>query len=277
MDHRDRGDVHGVPGVALERPDAPLAQDHVRVAARQHVLRRQQPFLDGGRDAALEEDRGGAAPQLPQQGVVLHVAGADLQDVRVPGHEVDLADVHDLRDHLEALGVGGVAHEPQPLLAQPLEAVGRAARLERAAPQHLGARLLDGGGGGGDLLLGLHRARPGHDDHLVAADAEAAERHRGVLRPEGPARQLVGLGDAHHLVHAVHHLDEAGIEPPVAPHRAQHAAQLPGRPVHVELVLHQVRDDLLNLILARALFHHDNHGPALPRPSVSADPPDSPG
>src|SRR5438034_4148663 len=39
--------VKGEPGSGLEGADAPLAEDHVAVALRQDVLRREQPFLDG--------------------------------------------------------------------------------------------------------------------------------------------------------------------------------------------------------------------------------------
>ena len=122
---------------------------------------------------------------------------------RVLGDQLDLADVHHLGDHLQVVRVGGAPQHLQPLLAEPLEAVRRAARLERAAAQDLRAGALDGRGGGHHLLVGLRRARAGHDDHLVAADPHVVDRDDGVLGLEGAAGALVRLGDAQHLVHAV--------------------------------------------------------------------------
>ena len=105
------------------------------------------------------------------------------------------------------------AQHLQARFAEPLEAVRRAARLERAAAQHLGARALDGRGGRLDLLLGLGRARARHDDHLVAADPHVADDDDGVLRLERAARELVRLGDAQHFVHAVLDLEQAAGRP----------------------------------------------------------------
>ena len=51
--------------------------------------------------------------QLPQQREVLHVAGADLEDVRVALDELDLADLHHLGDELEIVAIGGRAQHLQ--------------------------------------------------------------------------------------------------------------------------------------------------------------------
>src|SRR5688572_148574 len=124
LDHRDGGDVERVPRCRLERADAALAEDDVVVAAGQDVFRRQQPLLDRRRDTALEQHRLALVTQFPQQGEVLHVAGADLEDVTVVGDQLDLAAVHHLRDQLQVVGVGRAPQHLQSRLAQPLEAVG---------------------------------------------------------------------------------------------------------------------------------------------------------
>jgi hypothetical protein len=61
----------------------------------------------------------------------------------VAADQLDLADVHHLGDELQVVRVGRAPQHLQPLLAEPLEAVGRAARLERAAAQDLGTGALD--------------------------------------------------------------------------------------------------------------------------------------
>ncbi len=84
-------------------------------------------------------------------------------------------DVHHFGDERHVLGVAGLAEHPQPFLAEALEAVRRASRFERAAAEDLGARLSDGGRRRAHLLVGLRRARSGHDDHLVAAYSNVAD------------------------------------------------------------------------------------------------------
>src|SRR5215207_954472 len=48
---------------------------------------------------------------------------------------------------------------------------------------------------------------------------------------------------------------------------AEHGAQGAGRSVHVEALLDEVRDDVLNLLFAGVCGHHDNHDSS-PLPSV---------
>ena len=147
----------------------------------------------------------------------------------------------------------------QPFLAEALEAVWRAAGLERASAEDLGARAADSRGGRPHLLLGLGRARARHDDHFVATDADVADRNHGAFGLEGPARQLVRLGDAHDLVHSVEHLDQPGLRTVLADH-AEHGARDARRPVHVHPDLDQTGHDELDLRFAGPFFHYDNHG-----------------
>ena len=57
VEERHRGEIHRVPGVRLERPDAALAQDHVGIPGADDVLGGHQEFLDGRAVAALEHHR----------------------------------------------------------------------------------------------------------------------------------------------------------------------------------------------------------------------------
>src|SRR5436190_2054844 len=135
---------HGVEvereaGRRLERADAALGKDHVPVALGEDVLRGKQPLLDGRRHTALEKHRLARAPRLLKKGVVLHVASAQLQDVRVLSDEADVAGGDDLGHDLEAcLGAGG-GHHLQRRLAEALDGIGRGAWLERSAPRESSA------------------------------------------------------------------------------------------------------------------------------------------
>ena len=55
LDHRNRGDVHGVAHVSVEGAYAALAQNHVVVSAGHDVLGAEQQLFDGGGHAALEQ------------------------------------------------------------------------------------------------------------------------------------------------------------------------------------------------------------------------------
>ena len=83
------------------------------------------------------------------------------------------------------------------------------------------------------------------------------------LRLERPARELVRLGDAQHLVDAVEHLDQPLVGMPLAD-GAEHGARHAGRPVHVHAHLDEARDDLFDLRLGGPFFHYYDHGFCLP-------------
>ena len=115
---RDRQQVEGEPVGGLERADPALAEDHVRVALLEHVLRRHQQVVEGRRQPALEQHRLAAAPDLGQQLVVLHVAGADLDHVGDLDHVLDVADVHQLGDDRQPGLLLGLLEQPQALDAR---------------------------------------------------------------------------------------------------------------------------------------------------------------
>src|SRR4030043_373570 len=64
----------GAAGGGLGGADAALAEDDVAVAMGEDVLGGQQPLLDGGPHAALEEHGLVDLAHLVQEGEVLHVA-----------------------------------------------------------------------------------------------------------------------------------------------------------------------------------------------------------
>ena len=74
-----------------------------------------------------------------QERKVLHVARADLQAIGVFLDQVKIARVHDFGDDRQAGFAPGFGQETEPILAQPLEAVGRSPRFESAAAQNIGA------------------------------------------------------------------------------------------------------------------------------------------
>src|SRR5579864_1964108 len=105
------GNIERIASVGLESAYTALAGDDVVIASRHDVLGGKQEFLDGRGDAALEKDRLLQLAELAQQIEVLHVARADLQDVDVRHHLLDLRNLHDLADHQQIELVSGFTEQ----------------------------------------------------------------------------------------------------------------------------------------------------------------------
>ena len=194
-EERDRGQVERVAGVRLEGPDAALAQDHVRVARAEDVLGGHQPLLDRRAKAALEQDRPGDPPDVAQERVVLHVAGADLEHVDVLGDELDLAGSMTSVTTGSPVRSRASARKRRPSTPRPWNAYGRGARLERAAADDRGAGRLDRVSRVEQLLAALDRARPGHHRERAVADDRVEDRDDRVLGVELARGQLERAGD----------------------------------------------------------------------------------
>ena len=96
---------------------------------------------------------------LLEQVEVLHVAGADLEDVGISFDHLDLARVHDFGDDRHAEAVSGRLEDLEPVAAEPLEAVGAGAGLERPAAQDVGPGLAHPRGDLEEERFALDRAR----------------------------------------------------------------------------------------------------------------------
>ena len=159
LDRGDGAEVERVARVGLEGADAAFAEENVGIAVRQDVLGRQQPFLDLHAEAALEQDRLAAAGRLGDEGEILRIAGADLEDVgMLPPRDRRRARKalrSRCRDRIPFCRLGEKA---QAFLGETLEFIRRRAGLVRAAAQEGRALGLDRLGGGHELLLAFHRA-----------------------------------------------------------------------------------------------------------------------
>ena len=62
--------------------------------------------------------------------IVLHIARADLQNIHVADHHLNLRSVHDFAHAKEAEFFGGLTHKFQALFAHALKRVGRCAGLK---------------------------------------------------------------------------------------------------------------------------------------------------
>ena len=164
-----------------------------------------------------------AAPGALEQRVVLHVARADLNDVRdlEPPASIPSASIASVTIR-SPVSSRACASSSQPRLSQPLERVGRAARLEGAGPEHRGAGFAHGPGGLENLALALHRAGARHDHDLVASDREpAGEPDDGGLRLPLAGDLLVRLGDVDDLLDAGECGEPGAVDPPIVADQAR--------------------------------------------------------
>ena len=83
LQHRDGGHIQRGAGGGQAAADAPLAQDHLLVAAGEDILCRQQQLLHGGGGAPLQQDGLARLSKRLQQGKVLHIPRAHLPHVHI--------------------------------------------------------------------------------------------------------------------------------------------------------------------------------------------------
>jgi hypothetical protein len=73
------------------------------------------------------------------------------------------------------------------------------------------------------------------------------------------AGQLKGRRDAHDLAHAIERLTIAVIEVAMHTHSAQDGVRFARRAVYIKTAGDEAIDHLLNLRVARAFLHYDDH------------------
>src|SRR5216683_2869032 len=256
---RHRVEVQREPSRGLERADAALAKDHAAVALRQHVLGGEQPLLDGRRHAALEQHGLARAPGLLQQRVVLHVARAELKDVRVPRDHLHVVRRDDLGDDFQARLVARGGHHLQAGLAQALERVRRRARLECAAAQHLRSLGRDVSRGLEQHLLAFDRAWSGHDDDLFGPDLHAAHIDHCVLGAELATCELERLGDRDDLVDAAEVREGLAVGVGVGADDADQGSLLATGELGLQADLMHAVDHRVDLAIGGGVPHHDDH------------------
>src|SRR5216684_603698 len=110
-------------GEGFVHANAALAEYHVVFATGEDVLGAHQQFFHGGGHVALEKNGFTDFTKRAKEIVVLHVARADLKDVHVTHHHLNLRRVHYFADGEEAEFVGGFAQELEARFAHALERV----------------------------------------------------------------------------------------------------------------------------------------------------------
>ncbi len=240
--------------------NAALAEDHIVVAAGQDVFARQQQFLNGAGDAALEEHRLAGLAKLAQQIEILHVTGANLEAIDERQHRLDLRNLHHFADHKQSVRIRRFAHELQSRNAHALEGVWRTAGLEGSSAQKAAAGSFDALGGFENLGAVLDGTRPGHDDHLLAAQLDAVPKlHHGAFRAKTTASQLIGRADAMDIKHACEQFKLPQIQAGGGPNPGQNALGCPCGSMNVDSCFHHGIDHCVDLLFGGILLHRYDH------------------
>ena len=257
LQHRDGGHIQRGAGGGQAAAYAPLAQDHLLVAAGEDILCRQQQLLHGGGGAPLQQDGLARLSQRLQQGKVLHIPGAHLPHVHA-GQQLHLGRVADLGDGGQSGAPPGLHQQIYARLSHALKGVGRGAGLEHASPQQLRPGVLHGAGQGVHLVGGLHGAGPRYQAE-VRADGDVAHRDHGVLRVGGAAGQTIGGRQPPRLHHKGQRLQRRGIQPPRLPHQRQENGVVPGHTAALDVLQAQLRQKLADGRLRRVLLQYQYH------------------
>src|SRR5271170_7147771 len=111
VDNGNRGNVQSIARVSFEGADSALTQNDIVIPTGHDVLGGEQQFLESRGNPALQQDRLLHLPQFAQQIEILHIAGADLQNVNIGCHDVDLRNLHDLADDEQFETVAGLPQQ----------------------------------------------------------------------------------------------------------------------------------------------------------------------
>ena len=178
---------------------------------------------------------------------VLHVSGADLNDVHIL-EQGQLGDVHQLGDNGQAGFRPGGLEILQAGFPQALEGVRGGTGLEGASPEHGGAAGLHRPGDGHHLFLALHRAGAGHDGQAPAADPGVPHRNHRILGVELPVGVLIRLLDPLHILHDVQSGDQVDVQLGGVAHQAQDGVGLANAGVDGDPLLLEPVDQTLQLL-----------------------------
>ena len=188
-------------------------------------------------------------PTSFEQVEILHVAGADLDDVDVVLQKrLEHPHIHELGDDRQPVGVGGGAQHFEPVDAFSLKRVRARARLERAAAHQPRAAGFRSGGGRFHLRHGLHRAWAGDDLHGIASDRNAGHVDDGVRLVPFAGDHLVLLDDVHRLLDAGHRVEHFRLERALVADRADQRPLGSARDVYRQAVRPDLRFDCLDLV-----------------------------
>src|SRR5690606_15673094 len=180
---------------------------------RKDVLSRIQELLNRTGNTPLDHDRLSCLAQSIQQVEILGIPGADLEDINIIHHFVNLRYLHDFRNDLNA----GCLCPPMPhlesLSAQSTERIRRTSWLENATTHYSHIVFAQVSDRCCYLFFTFDRARTSHQCQVaVANDHTITEINRGTLNLPLAGYELVRVRYPVYVGHTFHVTQLAYVE-----------------------------------------------------------------
>ena len=143
FDGGDDGEVQSIAGEIGESADAAFAEHDVVISFGEDVFGGHEEFVERGGHTALEEDWFFGAAGALEKRKVLHVAGADLNDVCVLLDKIERFVVNRFGNDAEAVRGADLGEDFEAVLAESLKAIRGSPRFVSAATEESRARFLN--------------------------------------------------------------------------------------------------------------------------------------
>ena len=262
FDGGNDGEIESVARKVGERADAAFAEHDVVVAFGEDVFGGHEKFVESGGHAAFEEDGFFGAAGAFEEGEILHVAGADLDDVGVFLDEVERFIVDRFGDDAEAVVFADVREDFQTGEAESLKRM-RSARLVGASAEETHTGGLELLGDGEALLFGFDGAGTGDHGDVRAADENftggSGDGDDGIFFLDVAGNEFVGLGDGNAFDDAGHGFEDAEIDGAVVAGDADGGASGAGDGMRFEAERFDFFADGADLFFGGVGLHDDEH------------------
>ncbi len=257
-------EVEGIAGKIGEGANAAFAEHDVVIAFGEDVFGGHEKFVEGGRHAAFEQDGFFGAAGALEEREILHIAGADLDDVGVFLNEVEGFVVDGLGDNAEAVGSADFRKDFEALFTEALEAIGGSARLVCAAAEEPCAGFFDALGDGQALRFRFDSTGAGDEGNVIAANDDIAGRRGdaqdGIFFLGVAADEFVRFADRDAFDDTGKGFEDTKVDGVFVASDADGGANRAGDGMRFQAEAFDTLADLANLLLGGMGLHYYKHG-----------------
>jgi len=263
LDGGNDGEIEGIAGEVGEGTDAAFAEHDVVVTFGKDIFGGHEKFVEGSGHAALEENRLFGASGALEEREVLHIAGADLDDVGVFLNEVQGFVVDGFGNDAESELLADFGENFEAGEAEPLEGVRGSTRLVGASAEEAHTGGFQAFGDGEALLLGLDGTRAGDESDVGASGEDVArgswDTDDRVFFLDVARDEFVRLGDRNAFDDTGHGFENAKVDGAVVSSDADGGASGTGDGVSFEAEGFDAVADGAYLCLGGVRLHDDEH------------------
>jgi hypothetical protein len=263
LDGGNHGEIEGIAGEVGEGTDAAFAEHDVVVAFGEDIFGGHEKFVEGSGHAALEENRLFGASGTFEEREVLHVAGADLDDVGVFLNEVQGFVVDGFGNDAESELLADLGENLEAGEAEPLEGVRRGTRLVGASAEEAHTGGFQAFGDGEALLLGLDGTGAGDESDVGASGEDVArgsgDADDGVFFLDVARDEFVRFGDGNAFDDTGHGFENAKVDGAVVASDSDGGASGTGDGVSFEAEGFDAVADSADLCIGGVGLHDDEH------------------